>query len=96
MENMKTDLMAKMVPISDSLPSKKGSTHKMLSSLDWKNSKIHEGFAKAYSPVSDELIEKICSSSCKEREAHLFHRPLVGGLTRHNSQSLCDDKSQHQ
>lgn len=46
MENMKTDLKVKMVSISHSLPSKKGSINKMFSSLDWKMRKFTKGLRR--------------------------------------------------
>jgi len=58
-ENMKTDLKVKMENISKAIPLREGSSHKILSSLDWKNAKIHKGFAKAYASVRDELLVKV-------------------------------------
>lgn len=61
-----------MVGISNALPSKKDSTHRMLSSLDCKNAKIHSGFAETYFSVSEELIEKISTLLVKKKGTMYF------------------------
>lgn len=78
MENMKTDIIMKMVGISNALPSRKGSIHEIVSSLDWKNSKIHKGFAEEYSSVSDELIEKIATLHAKRKRPIYFTGHSLG------------------
>lgn len=80
-ENMKTDLKVKKSPITKALPSKSTAHHKILSSLDWKSAKLHDGFAKAYSSVSEQLCEKISELQReKERPIYLTGHSLGGSL----------------
>ena len=81
MEKMKTDINMKVVGISNALPTKKQASHPILSSLDWKNAKIHKGFGEAYSSVSDELIEKIgVLRTRKERPIYFTGHSLGASL----------------
>lgn len=81
LENMKTDLKVKMTPIAKALPSKSTTSHKVLLSMDWKNAKIHEGFAKAYSSVSEQLFEIISNLQRENpRPVYLTGHSLGGSL----------------
>lgn len=86
MEQMKTDLKVNKKSISEVLPTSEiinipDESHQVLDSIEWKNAKIHKGFAVAYKSVAKEVLQKVSELlNDSARPIYLTGHSLGGAL----------------